>query len=145
MTIPTSFQAKATPNGQYFDHSVYIIMENSNFGDIIDNSCCLFETNLYNANGGLSNYHDVSTPSLPNYLALISGQDWGCGGYDGSPNSNTCTSSVWNSVNSNLVDRLGSVTWKGYMEGMPSTNICSGGGSGDGGTAYIVHQRWAAI
>jgi len=40
----------------------------------IDNSLLLFETNLYNANGGLSNYHDVSTPSLPNYLALISGQ-----------------------------------------------------------------------
>jgi len=27
------------------------------------------------------------------------------------------------------------------MEGMPSTNICSGGGSGDGGTAYIVHHN----
>ncbi|TAL48258.1 hypothetical protein EPN87_00925, partial [archaeon] len=58
----------------------------------------------------------------PNYLALVSGQTWGCDGYDGIPNSNNCTGQAWNSTDANLVDRLEAkgITWKAYMEDMPS-------------------------
>jgi hypothetical protein len=60
--------------------------------------------------------------SLKNYLALISGQTWGCTA-DDPPNNSACTISAWNSTNSNLVDILpASVTWKAYMENM--TNNC---------------------
>src|SRR5205823_1897025 len=47
---------------------------------------------------------------------------------DGDPQSNGCTSDAWNATN--IVDRLeaASLTWKAYMEDMPST--CYGSNSG---------------
>jgi hypothetical protein len=42
------------------------------------------------------------------------------------------------------VDRFSGagVSWKGYMEGMPGSNICNGNGGFDGGTAnvYVAHH-----
>ncbi len=68
-------------------------------------------------------------PSLPNYLCLTGGSDFGCGDYSGNPNSNACTGVAWNAPN--IVDRLesGGVTWKAYMEDMPSN--CYARDSGD--------------
>src|SRR3989442_3835180 len=67
--------------------------------------------------------------SLPNYLCLSGGSDFGCGGYDGNPNSNACTSTAWGALN--IVDRLegAGLTWKAYMEGMPGN--CYWANSGD--------------
>src|SRR2546428_745281 len=74
------------------------------------------------------NYCNVN-PSLPNYLCLSGGTDFGCSGYDGDPNSNGCTSSAWNSEN--IIDRIvgAGLTWKAYMEDMPSN--CYGSNSGN--------------
>jgi hypothetical protein len=59
-------------------------------------------------------------PSLPNYLCLTGGTDFGCGGYNEGPHSNACTATAWNATN--IADRLESagLTWKAYMEDMPS-------------------------
>src|SRR5207245_9207403 len=67
-------------------------------------------------------------PSLPTYLGLPGGQDFGWGGYDGNPHSNTCTNLAWKSKN--IADLLvnASLTWKAYMEDMPSN--CYGSNSG---------------
>src|SRR5256886_10765848 len=54
---------------------------------------------------------------------------YGCGGYDGDPNSNACTSTAWSAPND--LDRLegAGLTWKAYMEDMPGN--CYGVNSGD--------------
>src|SRR2546422_3523967 len=74
------------------------------------------------------NYCNVN-PSLPNYLCLSGARDLGCSGYDGDPNSNGCTSSAWNSEN--IIDRIlgAGLTWKAYMEDMPSNCYTSDSGN----------------
>ena len=118
-------------SGTYFDYIVIIVMENHEICNIIT-SCGgqgTYETALANANGlaWKDKYCNVN-PSLPNYLCLTGGTDFGCAGYDGGPHSNPCTNSAWSS--SNIVDRLvaGGLTWKAYMEDMPSN--CYGSNSG---------------
>jgi len=107
-------------------------MENHNLCDILE-SCggsATYMSNLADAWGLAQNDHYCNVnPSLPNYLCLSGGSDFGCGGYDGSPNSNACTSTAWTAPN--IVDRLegAGLTWKAYMEDMPSN--CYGANSGD--------------
>lgn len=119
-------------SGTYFDYFVFIIMENHNLCDILT-SCGGSASYM----SGLASSYGSSTgdrycgvnPSLPNYLCLTGGSDFGCPGYDGSPNSNACTSQAWNAPN--IVDRLESsgLTWKAYMQDMPSD--CDASDSGN--------------
>src|SRR2546430_638537 len=115
-----------------FDYLVVIVMENHNLCDILK-SCggtATYMSNLAGAWGLAQNDHYCNVnPSLPNYLCLSGGSDFGCGGYDGNPNSNACTSTAWAAPN--IVDRLEGAgrTWKAYMEDMPGN--CYGTNSGD--------------
>src|SRR5712691_11719123 len=119
-------------SGTNFDYLVIILMENHNLCDILV-SCggsARYMSNLAGAWGlALNDHYCNVNPSLPNYLCLSGGSDFGCGGYDGNPNSNACTSTAWSAPN--IVDRLegGGLTWKSYMEDMPSN--CYGANSGD--------------
>ncbi len=113
----------AAPAGLYFDYLVTIVMENKDLCDVLT-YCGGFSpylTGLADAWGiaDEDRYCNVN-PSLPNYLCLTGGSDFGCAGYSGDPNSNACTGAAWNAPN--IVDRLesGGVTWKAYMEDMPS-------------------------
>jgi phosphatidylinositol-3-phosphatase len=117
-------------NSAPFDYVVVIVMENQGVCDIAPSLACgstrvgnaTYMTSLAASNGLTENYTAITHPSLPNYLALLSGQDWGCKGFDVGPKSNPCTDAAWNSTNANLVDRLeaSGLTWKAYMENMPS-------------------------
>ena len=119
-------------SGLNFDNLVFIVMENHNICDILA-SCggtATYMSSLADSWGLAANDHYCNVnPSLPNYLCLLGGTDFGCSGYDGDPHSNACTNTAWNSAN--LVDRLeaGGVTWKAYMQDMPSN--CYGSNSGD--------------
>ena len=117
-------------SGTYFDYVLIIVMENHAICDILT-SCGgtgTYMTTFASAHGLATKYVDCNRPSLPNYLCLAGGQDFGCGGYDGNPHSNTCTNLAWKSKN--IVDLLvnASLTWKAYMEDMPSN--CYGSNSG---------------
>jgi hypothetical protein len=72
---------------------------------------------------------------LSNYLCLTGGSDFGCSRYEGVPNSNNCTRSAWNATN--IADRLeaAGLTWKAYMENMPSN--CSAVNAG----SYVVRHN----
>src|SRR5437879_12679191 len=127
-----AFPRNPAGSGTNFDYLVIILMENHNLCDILE-SCGGSARNMSNLADawGLAQtdpYCNVN-PSLPNYLCLSGGSDFGCGGYDGNPNSNPCTSTAWNARN--IVDRLegAGLTWKAYMEDMPSN--CYGANSGD--------------
>ncbi|TAL47821.1 hypothetical protein EPN87_02080, partial [archaeon] len=103
-----------------FDYILVISAENHGLNEVFP--AMPYMTSLANTYGLSTQYTTSIVPSLPNYLALFSGQTWGCDGYDGLPNSNNCTDKAWNSTNANLVDRLEAkgITWKAYMEDMPS-------------------------
>src|SRR5438876_11630341 len=119
-------------SGLNFDYLVTILMENHNLCEIYTHcgGTGTYMTSLADAYSISlqDNYCNVN-PSLPNYLCLSGGTDFGCAGYDGDPNSNGCTSSAWNSEN--IIDRIvgAGLTWKAYMEDMPSN--CYGSNSGN--------------
>ena len=119
-------------SGLNFDYLVTIIMENHNLCEIYTHcgGTGVYMTALADAYSiSLQDSYCNVNPSLPNYLCLSGGTDFGCAGYDGDPNSNSCTNSAWNSEN--IIDRIvgGGLTWKAYMEGMPSN--CYGSDSGN--------------
>ncbi len=119
-------------SGLNFDYLIIILMENHNLCEIYTHcgGTGTYMTSLADAYSISlqDNYCNVN-PSLPNYLCLSGGTDFGCSGYDGDPNSNGCTSSAWNSEN--IIDRIvgAGLTWKAYMEDMPSN--CYGSNSGN--------------
>jgi acid phosphatase len=119
---------------------VIIVMENHNLCDILT-SCggsATYLTNVANAFGlAREDRYCHVNPSLPNYLCLTGGTDFGCAGYDRGPNSNACTGQAWTATN--IVDRLenAGLTWKAYMEAMPSA--CFGSDSSDG--QYVVRHN----
>src|SRR2546430_3106326 len=84
----------AAAAGLYFDYLVTIVMENKNLCDVLTycGGSAPYLTNLADTWGiaDEDRYCNVN-PSLPNYLCLTGGSDFGCGGYSGGPKSNTCT------------------------------------------------------
>src|SRR5438876_9453190 len=117
-----------------FDYVIWIMMENHNLADI-SSSSAPYQYNLANSWAQSTNFqYESNAGSLPNYIAATSGSTQGIID-DGNPGSHPLSVT-------NIVDRLegAGLTWKAYMEGMPSTNICNGGGSTDGGTNYIAHH-----
>src|SRR2546427_9800209 len=122
----------AAAAGTDFDYLVILLMENHNICDILT-SCsgsAVYMSNLASGRGLAQDEHFCNVnPSLPNYLCLTGGTDFGCNGYDGGPNSNACTNAAWTAPN--IVDRLApaGLTWKAYMEDMPSN--CYAGNSGN--------------
>jgi len=104
-------------------------MENHNLCDIYARcgGSAQYMTSLADAYSISLDYHYANVnPSLPNYLALSGGTTFGC---TGNTNPNTgCATAAWNA--SNIVDRVlaAGLTFKAYMESMPSN--CYGSDSG---------------
>ena len=133
-------------SGWYSDHMVFIILENHPLTDVTCAGCAPYMMSLGAAFASGTDYVGPVSyswkPSLPNYLGLFSGKTWGCTS-DPNPNSG-CTTSPWTCSNPcNMVDMLSTtgISWKGYMEGMPGSDICNGNGASDGGTYYVAHHN----
>jgi len=104
-----------------FNYLVVILLENRNYADIIGNPSAPFLNRLIVNQALASNYHYVSTNlSLPNYLGIISGNTYdswsgcnvlpsGCPGYHSVPDMTIV----------NEIESAG-MTWKAYMENMPT-------------------------
>ena len=105
-------QANATDEVPDFDHIVLIMLENEYYQDVIGNAEMPHLNAMAKQNVLLSNYHAVSHPSLPNYLALVSGSTQGI--------SSDCLTCFIDQPN--LADELEASgrTWKSYQESMPS-------------------------
>lgn len=93
-------------------HVVTIVMENREYGDVIGNSAAPYINRLARRYGLATDSYAVSHPSEPNYLALTSGSTAGI--------TSDCT--TCHVAARNIVDQLerAHVTWKAYMEDMPS-------------------------
>ena len=114
----------AAPRG--YRHVIWIWMENHSYGDIIGNTAQAPYLNALASECGLAtNYHNISHPSLPNYLAATSGRD-----RDGLPVLSwlDCSASVVCDTSAASIFGQGE-TWKAYQESMPSA--CAKSNSGE--------------
>jgi hypothetical protein len=111
LVFPPSTNAIASRAGSA-SHLAVIVMENEELGSIIGSAEAPYINSLARRYASASDYHAVSHPSLPNYLALTGGDTFGI--------SSDCTDCAVRA--SNLADQLdgAKVSWKAYMEDMPA-------------------------
>ena len=108
-----------------YRHVVWVWMENHSYGQIIGNkSQAPYLNSLASSCGVATNYHNISHPSLPNYLSATSGLTRGqlpklsfldCG-----------VSAVCHTSASSIFAQ--GETWKAYQESMPSSCAKSNAG-----------------
>ena len=100
------------------DHVFVIMMENTSYSDLLSasNPHTTFIQSLANNYGLATNYYGVTHTSLPNYVAVTSGSTWG----SNSDDEAQADQGYFNHLS--LFDQLNQagVSWKGYMESMPS-------------------------
>ncbi len=100
----------ATPQ---FSHIYEIMMENTNYEDVIGNTAdAPYINGLAQKYSFAANYYGVTHPSMPNYLAATAGDFFGLGADDITKRYDA----------PNLVDQLESkgLTWAYYQQGMPA-------------------------
>jgi acid phosphatase len=99
-------------------------MENKNFSQINGSASAPYLNQLAHNYSLATQYTACDHPSLPNYMCLTGGYNY-FSGTNCSP-TGTCTTS-----NSSIVDRIESagLTWRAYMEDMPSPCYKSGLGN----------------
>jgi hypothetical protein len=104
----TGGSAPAVPR---FRHVVVVVFENKERDEIVGNPAAPTFTALSRRYATLTAYAAVAHPSLPNYLALVSGSTQGI--------RSDCTSCVLDGTSlADTLERAG-LTWKTYAEGLP--------------------------
>jgi phosphatidylinositol-3-phosphatase len=101
--------------GHAFEHVFVIMLENHSQSSVIGDPNAPFITGLAHTYAMASNYYGVTHPSEPNYIASISGSNWGV-------NDDQSTNRY---DHLNIVDLLegNHLTWAAYMESMPSAGF----------------------
>jgi phospholipase C len=94
-----------------FDHAIVIVFENKEANEVIGNADAPTFNAMAKRYAVATRYYGVTHPSLPNYLALVSGSTQGI--------RTDCTGCVVSARN--LADTLAAAgkTWKLYAEGLP--------------------------
>jgi phospholipase C len=112
---------RATAPG--YKHVIWIWMENHSYNSIIGSSRAPYINSLATECGLASNYHNVSHPSLPNYISATSGL-----GYRAIAKFDRDCNPVPGCVTPAASIFGQGETWKAYQESMPSN--CHKGNSG---------------
>ena len=117
MAAPSaSHQCGTLKSPPTYKHVIWVWMENHSYKTIIGSSQAPYINSLAAKCGLATNYHNISHPSLPNYIAATSGL-----GYPGimkftsdcnpAPGCDTSAASIFGQGE----------TWKAYVESMPSS------------------------
>ena len=109
--FPASSSSTTTP----ITHVFLILMENHSYSEVWNTSSTPFITSLAKAYARASNYYAITHPSLPNYLDLYAGSNYGI--------TNDCSPSSSCHIKArSLADNLDAkrLRWKFYEESMPS-------------------------
>jgi phosphatidylinositol-3-phosphatase len=110
-----------------YKHVITIVMENHPFSAI--NGASPYLNSLSRACGLAANYQAITHPSLPNYIAMTSGDTQGIN--DDCDDCSTDAASIF--------EQLGPSGWRSYLETMPSPGF-TGADSG----SYTKHHNPAA-
>jgi phosphatidylinositol-3-phosphatase len=143
-----SITQQGTPvlGGTALRHIFYIMMENHSVNDILGNTAdAPYLNQLANSYGVALHYFGVTHPSLPNYLAAVSGDFQGIWDDCAAGAGVTCEPEAFGSSltrdqaisasnrphmfgGQTLIDQLEThhLTWKAYMQSMPSTGYTGG-------------------
>jgi len=108
---PCGTRATAPPH----KHVIWIWMENHSYNTIIGSAKAPYINSLATECGLATNYHNVSHPSLPNYISATSGL-----GYRGIAKFDRDCNPVPGCVTSAASIFGQGETWKAYQESMPS-------------------------
>ena len=109
-------------------HAWVVVLENHSSGQILGNSQAPYLNKLSRRYGLATHYYSLSHPSLPNYLALLSGSTEGC-------SSDGCKPGYGGPLLTRQLRHRG-LAWRGYFQGLPHTGYV-GGDSG----AYVQHHN----
>jgi hypothetical protein len=112
---PTPTKTPTSTTSGSIKHVFVVVMENHSYAEVWNKSTTPYITSLGNSFTRATNYHAITHPSLPNYLDLFAGSNYSI--------TNDCSPSSTCHINAkNLADNLEAkgLTWKGYMESMPS-------------------------
>jgi phospholipase C len=92
------------------DHLIVVVEENHSFEEIIGSPAAPFINTLAAHGTILTDYHAITHPSLPNYVALLSGR---------TPIESDCHGCTF--AGANLVDQLEArhISWAAYLQGLP--------------------------
>ena len=121
-----------------YSHVIWIWMENHSFGDIIGNTQAPYINSLASECGLATNYHNISHPSLPNYVGATSG----LGLRSLKPFDTDCSPSKHCSTSSPSIFGQGE-TWKTYEESMPSP--CEPSNSGEYAVRHNPPRYYSAL
>ena len=118
LLLPGAVSTLAASRGSahaHLGHVFVIMLENHSFSSVIGNANAPYINSLADEYGLATNYYGVTHPSLPNYVATISGSNW-------FSNMDVPTQTF---DHRNLVDQLEEhhIGWGAYMETMPSAGF----------------------
>src|SRR5262249_54108194 len=98
-----------------YKHVVWIFMENHSYDSVIGASDAPYINSLAGEAGLATNYHNITHPSLPNYIAATSGLD--LASLD--PFTGDCDPTGACTTNTQSIFAQGE-SWKAYQESMPT-------------------------
>jgi hypothetical protein len=107
--------AGAAPAVPRLDHVVVIVFENRERGQVLGNGDAPTFDSLAARYADLRDYDAVAHPSLPNYLALVSGSTQGI--------TDDCTACSASGPSIGTLLTRAHRTWDGYAEGYPSSAL----------------------
>jgi phosphatidylinositol-3-phosphatase len=114
-TPPTALVTTARPCADAashvtYSHVVVVFMENKSFSQIIGNPAAPYVNSLAHACGLATQYHGITYPSLPNYLAATSGSTYGVAD-DGPPAAHP--------IHAASIFSQTAASWQSLSESMP--------------------------
>jgi phosphatidylinositol-3-phosphatase len=135
--LSVSAYGSSTPDAP---HIMVVMMENESQSELIGNADAPNTNALAQEYGSATQSYAVGHPSLPNYLELLAGSEYGVTS-DTTPSSAGIPSSA-----QTLVDQLeaAGISWRAYLEDMPSagyTGDDTGGLDAYGGDYYLQHHN----
>lgn len=131
-SAPARASAKTSSTIPKFKHVVVVMFENHGYDDIVGNSDAPTFNSLATEYAQLTDYDAVAHPSLPNYLAIVSGSTQKL--------KNDCPKNNCVFKGKNLADSLDKAhkTWKVYAENLPKAGAT---GQYYGGTNGYVKRH----
>jgi hypothetical protein len=115
---PTPTKAPRSVRVPAFTHVVVVVFENKGVSSVAGNPDAPTFNALAHRYATLTNYTGVAHPSLPNYLALVSGSNHGI--------TSDCTDCIVRGANlADTLERAGK-TWKTYAEDLPYPGFTGG-------------------
>ncbi len=122
------------------DHIFVLVMENTSYSTLMSSNTPYIHS-LITGGASATDYHGVEHPSLPNYIAMVSGaiDDNGAKDCDCQPSGDTCGGLTCNGIVSScgcpqnhddLADQLDAagITWRAYAEDMGTACNLTGAG-----------------